>query len=72
MKVQKPKLLDVVAVLHDIEDANLLRGQVGTVVETFDDEYEVEFVDDNGKTIAIKTLREDEIIVLHYNFAAVA
>lgn len=44
------KLLDVVALLVDIPEYNLWRGQVGTVVETLANgtAFEVEFSDRNG------------------------
>ena len=45
-------ILSVVALLQDVPDLGLVRGQVGTVVETWAPSiYEVEFSDDNGKTI---------------------
>lgn len=72
MNTNKPKLLDVVALLHDIPGEIFLRGQVGTIVEVYPEGYEIEFVDDDGKTIGLKTVRETEIIVLHYNLAEVA
>lgn len=60
------KLLDVVALSQDIPAQNLLRGQVGTVVELLDPEtYEVEFSDDQGKTYAMLPLHADQLIVLH-------
>lgn len=62
-----PKLLDVVALLEDIPDHGLRRGQVGTIVEELaPDVFEVEFSDDNGRTYALLALRVDQLIVLHY------
>ena len=44
----------VVAMLEDLPDEGLVRGQVGTVVENWAaDVYEVEFCDDTGKTYAM-------------------
>jgi hypothetical protein len=44
------EMLSVVALLEDLPDEGLVRGQVGTVVEKWAaDVYEVEFADDNGK-----------------------
>ena len=66
------KLLDVVAVLEDKPDAGLVSGQVGTVVEVHaPDAFEVEFLDANGRTIALAELRRDELLVLR-NEPAVA
>jgi hypothetical protein len=60
------QLLDVVALVHDRPNDGLVRGQVGTVVETLSpDVYEVEFSDDRGKTYAVQPLTSDELIVLH-------
>jgi hypothetical protein len=47
-------MLSVVAMLEDLPEEGLVRGQVGTVVETWvPGVYEVEFCDDTGKTYAI-------------------
>ena len=68
-----PKLLDVVALLEDVPDHGLRRGQVGTVVEELaPDVFEVEFSDDHGRTYALLALRAGQLIVLHYEPALVA
>ena len=64
---ETPKLFDVVALLEDIPDYRLSRGQVGTIVEELAPHvFEVEFSDDNGRTYALLALRSDQFIVLHY------
>jgi hypothetical protein len=66
-------LLDVVALTEDIPQKNLLRGQVGTVVETLSPGvYEVEFSDDNGRTFAMTSVRESQLMVLRYRPARTA
>jgi hypothetical protein len=61
------KTHDVVALLVDLPDRNLRRGQVGTIVETLGpDVFEVEFSDDDGRTYASLALKCDQFIVLHY------
>ncbi|MBD0345544.1 MAG: DUF4926 domain-containing protein [Coleofasciculus sp. Co-bin14] len=49
---------------------NLPPGQVGTVVEVYEGpeycQYLVEFADTQGREYAMATLREDELLVLHY------
>lgn len=61
-------VLDVVALLHDIPEKGLTAGQVGTVVELFEDGvYEVEFSDDNGRTYAMLPLRLNELMLLRYS-----
>ena len=59
------KLLDVVAVLEDLPERGLYRGQVGTIVEEYEPGvFEIEFSDDTGKAYAIETLSEHQLIVL--------
>jgi hypothetical protein len=66
MAKRKIKLLDTVALLEDLPERRLERGEVGTVVELLaPDVYEVEFCDDDGQTYAEFALRVDQIIVLH-------
>lgn len=61
------RVLDVVALTEDISDRGLLRGQVGTVVESLDQGvFEVEFVDNDGKTYAMLPLKSSQLLVLHY------
>lgn len=62
------KLLDVVALTVDLPEYNLWRGQVGTVVEILADgqAFEVEFSDRDGRTFQSLGLREDQIMVLHF------
>jgi hypothetical protein len=45
----------------------LAKGQVGTIVETFDnDYYEVEFADTRGQTIATLSLPAHELMRLRF------
>ncbi len=62
------KLLDVVALIVDLPQDNLWRGQVGTVVETLAEgaAFEVEFSDRNGRTYESLGLRPEQIMVLHF------
>ena len=61
------KLLSVVALISDVPERGLLRGQVGTVVETLGpDVFEVEFSDDQGRTYAQLALPGHQLLVLHY------
>ena len=62
----EPHLLDVVALLRDLPDESLVRGQVGTVVELLDGAYEVEFSDDEGRTYAMLAVQPDNLLVLHH------
>ena len=59
--------LDVVALTEDIPARSLLRGQVGTVVEVLGSGmFEVEFVDNDGRTYAMLPLKSSQLLVLHY------
>ena len=61
------RLLDVVALIADLPERGLLRGQVGTVVEILaPGAFEVEFSDDQGHTYAQLALRDSQLMVLHY------
>lgn len=61
------RVLDVVALTEDIPDRDLLRGQVGTVVESLGPGvFEVEFVDNDGRTYATLPLKASQLLVLHY------
>ena len=56
------KLLDTVALTHDIPEAGLCCGDLGAVVELHSDKaMEVEFVAASGRTQALLTLRVDEV-----------
>ena len=60
-------MLSAVAVLEDLPEAGLVRGQVGTVVESrAPGLFEVEFCDDNGKTYAMVALKADQLLQLHH------
>jgi hypothetical protein len=61
------KLLDTVALLEDLPELNLHRGQVGTIVEVYEPgAFEVEFVDTQGHTYALETLSASQLIQLHH------
>jgi len=61
------EMLSVVALLEDIRQKGLLRGQVGTVVESLaPGVYEVEFNDDSGQTYASLALRSEQLMRLHH------
>ena len=64
----QPKLLDVVALLEDLPSHCLVRGQVGTIVESLaPGVFEVEFSDDNGRMYATLALRSDQLLILRHN-----
>jgi hypothetical protein len=59
-------ILSEVAVLKDMPEKGLVRGQVGTVVELLTPSVaEVEFSDDQGRTYAMAALQSEELIRLH-------
>lgn len=65
---EKIKLFDIVALTVDLSEYNLRRGQVGTVVEILanGEAYEVEFSDSEGRTYESLGLRQDQLMILHY------
>lgn len=68
MTTNTVKLLDVVALIVDLPQYNLWRGQVGTVVEILASgrAFEVEFSDRSGRTYESLGLRLEQIMVLHF------
>ena len=69
----KINLLDVVALIEDLPERGLYRGQVGTVVELLaPGVFEVEFNDNDGRTYASLALRADQLLVLHHRPIEVA
>jgi hypothetical protein len=60
-------LHSVVALLEDLPEHGLVRGQVGTVVERWaPGVYEVEFSDDQGRTYAMVALKAEQLMRLHH------
>lgn len=60
-------LLSVVALIDELPEKDLQRGQVGTVVEDLQPGmYEVEFSDDQGRTYASVALPSDRLLRLYY------
>lgn len=72
MSTNIPNLLDTVALTIDLPEYNLLRGQVGTVVELLANgtAFEVEFSNCNGQTYESVGLRPEQIMVLHFEPAS--
>ena len=67
------QLYDVVTLTEDLPPHGLVRGQVGTIVEQYSpDAFEVEFVDNSGRTYALVTLRSRQLLVLQYERAQAA
>ncbi len=60
-------LHSVVALLEGLPEHGLVRGQVGTVVESWaPGVYEVEFSDDQGRTYALVALKAEQLMRLHH------
>ena len=61
------ELLSVVALMRDLPDLRLVRGQVGTIVEVLGPEvFEVEFSDENGQTYATVALKASDLLRLYH------
>jgi hypothetical protein len=66
-KDERPSLLAAVALLTDLPEQWLARGQVGTIVEQLDDKTSlVEFSDDQGRAYAVAPCPRADLLVLHY------
>lgn len=67
-------VLTPVALLADVPEHGLTRGQIGTVVERLERDGEeallVEFSDGDGQTYATAILRAEQVIPLHRRHAA--
>jgi hypothetical protein len=57
------KELDTVILAHDMDEYGLKRGDIGAIVHRHEknSEFEVEFVTSDGKTIALLTLKQEDI-----------
>ena len=63
----------MVALLEDINEKGLKRGQVGSIVEELGDGvYEVEFSDNQGRTYAQVAVPAAKLLVLYYQPLKVA
>ena len=61
------KPFDVVAILEEQPENALLRGQVGTIVETLaPGVFEVEFSDNEGRTYASLAFPAHKLLLLHH------
>jgi len=61
-------LYDVVALIEDLPQHGLKRGQVGTIVEEWQPGvYEIEFSDTNGVTYAMIALRDEQLMTLYWH-----
>lgn len=71
------KLHDTVALIEDTKTDQLItdkevilrRGQVGTVVEVYNngEAFEVEFSDTQGQAYALLTVKSEKLMLLFYN-----
>ena len=58
------QLFDLVSLIADLPAEALAAGAVGAVIHIHDPSeqaYEVEFADDQGRTIAVTSLRPDQV-----------
>ena len=77
--MQEIKENDVVALLTDLPEQNLRRGDVGTVIEVFERNahhpggFTVEFVDESGDVYAHADISDAaQLIQLRFNFQSEA
>ena len=66
------QLMDTVALLEDLPDAGLERGQVGKIVELLVPEVHlVQFVDNQGKPCALLPVHISRLLVLKLDWTPV-
>lgn len=60
-------MLDVVALMKDVPEKRLKKGQVGTVVEEWaPGVFEIEFSDKQGQSIGFLAAEEKDLLLLHF------
>ena len=70
--MNKINMFDTIALTENLPEKQLIKGQVGTIVEEFNgDVFEVEFCDKKGKTLRLTSLHEKFMLVLHFDLEAV-
>jgi hypothetical protein len=70
---REPKLLDLVAVTNSAAGSEVAVGDVGTVVELLPpDGLEVEFLNRDGRTRCVATLKTQDVLVLNRERTKVA
>lgn len=61
------EMLSVVALMEELPEKGLRRGQVGTIVESLaPGVYEIESSDDQGRTYASAAVRADQLLRLYH------
>jgi hypothetical protein len=72
-QARQPQLRDIVAVLNSAGQSEVQVGDVGTVVELLPpDGVEVEFLERNGRTRCVATLKMADLLVLNRERTRVA
>jgi Domain of unknown function (DUF4926) len=71
MTERAPILLDVVALLRDLPEQGLARGDVGAVVDDAGGpQVLVEFADADGETVAMIAVLRSDLLALNYEHLA--
>jgi hypothetical protein len=75
--MERLKPFDMIALLDDVSEKGLRRGDVGTVVEVFEstdhhpEGYLIEFVNEKGKTLAELSVTDpQQIMKLNFKLSA--
>jgi hypothetical protein len=72
-KPREPKMLDLIAVTSSAPESEVTVGDVGTVIELLPpDGLEVEFLDRDGRTNCVATLKANDVLVLNRERTQVA
>lgn len=63
--MSEPELFDIIELLVDLPNNHLRAGIQGAIVECFSaGEYEVEFANEEGESLALCTLSSEEFIIV--------
>jgi hypothetical protein len=60
------KELDVVEMLEDLPDYGIKSGERGTVILTYDCVYDLEFVDESGRSRFANGVKPEQLKVLQF------
>lgn len=71
MTNNKFKLLDTVALTKDMPEKKLIKGQVGAIIEQWEEGvYEVEFTDKKSKSSTFLAAKVEDLMLLHFELNA--
>lgn len=61
----KMKMFDTVRSVADVPERGVKAGDIGAIVEVYEDAYEVEFCNDDGETLVMFAMTETQVAPAH-------